>query len=457
MQSCSRTVLAVVLAAGGLLAGAGGFSHHARAQAAAGPACPPGCITEYLVRSPDSIPHGIVVGPDGALWFHEGPANKIGRITLTGKITEFSIPTPNCCSQGFLGVGRDHDVWFTEDNVQKIGRITMGGQITEYSAPSPGFQGAITTGPDGAIWLTELGAKKIARRAPDGTFTEYPLTSGPLALIIGPDGALWFTENTGNRVGRITMSGQVTEYPLPTANSIPLRMTVGPDGAIWFTENRANTLGRVTMDGRITEYPVPAGMSPVGITTGPDNAIWFTGFGSNEIGRMALDGTVIRYPIPTANSVPYQITVGPDAALWFTEHGQGPPNRSPAAVHQIGRLQPAETLAWPGVTSSGPGISASFAVSFTSSIPGQGSVYFGSGPGCSGLVEVATQDLHPGTTHHSVVVTGNELPGTVGDNGIQVGTTYWFETVTATSNGTEYDDNGGRCYSVTIPNAEAGP
>jgi len=197
MRPYSRIAPAIVLTIGSLFAGIGIFSQHARAQAAGGPTCLPGCITEYPVPTRDSIPHGIVVGPDGALWFHEGPANKIGRITLTGKITEFSIPTPNCCSQGFLGVGRDHAVWFTEDSVQKIGRITMGGQVHEYPVPSPGFLGAITTGPDGAIWLTELGAKKIARRAPDGTFTEYPLTSGPLALIVGPDGALWFTENTG--------------------------------------------------------------------------------------------------------------------------------------------------------------------------------------------------------------------------------------------------------------------
>jgi hypothetical protein len=96
-------------------------------------------------------------------------------------------------------------------------------------------------------------------------------------------------------------------------------------------------------------------------------------------------------------------------------------------------------------------VSASFSVSFTSSAPGEGYVYFGSGPGCTVLVEVATQDVRPGTTSHTVVVTGNDLPGTVGDNGIQPGTTYYYEVVTVTSSGVEVDDNGGKCYSVTIP------
>lgn len=111
------------------------------------------------------------------------------------------------------------------------------------------------------------------------------------------------------------------------------------------------------------------------------------------------------------------------------------------------------TVAVPSVftTPGVPGTSASFTVIFPSMAPGQGQVYFGSGPGCFGLVEVATRDVEAGTTHHTVVVTGNDLPGTAGDNGIQPGATYWFEVVTATSSGPEIDNNSGACYSVTIP------
>jgi hypothetical protein len=53
------------------------------------------------------------------------------------------------------------------------------------------------------------------------------------------------------------------------------------------------------------------------------------------------------------------------------------------------------------------------------------------------------------------VVTGNDLPGTVGDNGIIPGVTYWFEVVTVTRSGVEVDTNTGHCYNVTIPNREA--
>jgi hypothetical protein len=98
-------------------------------------------------------------------------------------------------------------------------------------------------------------------------------------------------------------------------------------------------------------------------------------------------------------------------------------------------------------------MTASFTVSFGSSQPGQGQVYFGSGPGCSGLVEVATGDRFAGSTAHAVQVTGNDMPGTVGDNGIQPGATYWYEVMTVTASGVEMDDNNGSCYSVTIPSS----
>ena len=39
-------------------------------------------ITEYPLPTPDSAPGGLTVGPDGALWFTENDANKIGRLAL---------------------------------------------------------------------------------------------------------------------------------------------------------------------------------------------------------------------------------------------------------------------------------------------------------------------------------------------------------------------------------------
>ena len=46
-------------------------------------------------------------------------------------------------------------------------------------------------------------------------------------------------------------------------------------------------------------------------------------------------------------------------------------------------------------------------------------------------------------------MTGNDLPGTVGNHGIIPGTTYWLEVLTVTSWGLDVGANEGVCYHVT--------
>jgi hypothetical protein len=82
-------------------------------------------------------PSGIALGPDGALWFAETDANKIGRMTTTGRITEFALPPdpsgPNL--PGEIVAGPDGAMWFTESGVNKIGRIEAGSPTSVFVPP----------------------------------------------------------------------------------------------------------------------------------------------------------------------------------------------------------------------------------------------------------------------------------------------------------------------------------
>jgi YVTN family beta-propeller protein len=176
-----------------------------------------------------------------------------------------------------------------------------------------------------------------------------------------------------------------------------------------------------------------------------------------------VDSDIVVIDGATCNA---RLTSGCDAPLALIPAGGWPtdaaidPALDAAYVSQnvdgetsIVRLLHARAGAMGSVARTGGAASqGSFTVWFDSASPGQGRVLFGSGPGCSGLVETATQDQGAGTTSHMVQVRGNDLPGSVGDNGIQPGTTYWYEAVTVTRSGTELDNNGGKCYSVTVPN-----
>ena len=41
-------------------------------------------FSEFPVPTANSSPNDIAAGPDGALWFTEAQANKIGRVTISG-------------------------------------------------------------------------------------------------------------------------------------------------------------------------------------------------------------------------------------------------------------------------------------------------------------------------------------------------------------------------------------
>jgi streptogramin lyase len=98
---------------------------------------------------------GITSGPDGNLWFTEHGGNRIGRITPSGSIREFSLPTPGSAPQG-ITAGPNGNLWFTEDYSNRIGQITTSGTITEFAGFPDYFYGlgAMVLGPDGNLWIT---------------------------------------------------------------------------------------------------------------------------------------------------------------------------------------------------------------------------------------------------------------------------------------------------------------
>jgi len=289
-------------------------------------------IKEYIVPTPNSGPNGITLGPDGAVWFTEsssiGGLSKIGRITETGDVTEYSLAT--CCAPEQITTGSDGALWFTKSYSNQVARITTAGMITEYLVPSAGsYPVGIASGPDGALWFTELLGNRVGRITTSGVITEYSLpfaNSGPNFISVGPDGAMWFTESFGNRIGRITTAGAITEYPM-NAGGYPIGITSGPDGRVWFVDYIGNSIGAITTTGGvITEYPVnppqpPGALNLAGITAGPDGALWFTELDANKVGRITTSGGITEYLVPTQNSLPSGITSGPGDALWFTEGG----------------------------------------------------------------------------------------------------------------------------------------
>jgi streptogramin lyase len=295
----------------------------------------PGPIQEFPIPTAASKPTGITSGPDGAVWFTETEANKIGRITSTGSITEFDIPTA-ISQPTAITTGPDGNLWFTESAVNAIGQLTPSGSFTQFTILTPNSEPAgITSELDGNLWFTERATSKIAKITPSGTITEFSTlfaSDAPAGIAPGPLGggeSVWFVGTSGNHVGfQGLTSGVSGETTIPTASSMPLGITEGSDGAVWFTESATSKIGRLPeLFATINEYPTDGNAS--GITSGSDGALWFAEPAKSSIGRMTTAGVQTdTLPTPTPKSSPVGITAGPDGAIWFTEQ-QG---------NKIGRL-----------------------------------------------------------------------------------------------------------------------
>lgn len=315
----------------------------ATAQATATP--PASQITEFKVTNQlgaSRLSGSITTGPDGALWFTDEGAGAIGRMTVSGQMTEYTTPTrtsePGAMTLGSetngITTGSDGNLWFTEDNngAGQIGRCTPQGVITEFPVSGSGPT-SITNGPDGNLWFTDYGFNNaIGVMTPTGSVKEYPIPTayaGPGSIVAGPDGALWFLE--GAKVGRVTTSGVFTEYPVPQGS--PSQLTTGPDGNLWITLNGSpDKIARVTPTGVITIFPLTANGVIGGITSGPDGNLWFTEAQAGKIGRITPAGAVLpELSVPSSMSLPLGITAGPDGKLWFTETNVDP---------VIGRITP---------------------------------------------------------------------------------------------------------------------
>ncbi len=91
----------------------------------------------------------------------------------------------------------------------KIGRITTTGFITEYSILASYSDVRRNHSGAGRRIMVYRPRGKVRRITTAGIITEYPIRRQKLGpgIAAGPDGAMWFTENWGNRIGRITKAG----------------------------------------------------------------------------------------------------------------------------------------------------------------------------------------------------------------------------------------------------------
>jgi virginiamycin B lyase len=97
---------------------------------------PDGSVEHFQLNNLAALPIFLSAGPDGAIWGTELLASHILNVTPNGTVREFKIPTANSRPIAVIPDPSAPYMWFTEEAGVKIGKIDMSGKITEYPVPA---------------------------------------------------------------------------------------------------------------------------------------------------------------------------------------------------------------------------------------------------------------------------------------------------------------------------------
>ena len=238
-----------------------------------------GIVTSYPIPTANSGTQWLAEGSD-TIWFTEenSLSPKIGSITPAGVITEYPYGGGTDVPWDIVQ-GSDKNMWFTTLG-NDVGRITPSGSINAYSVPTQGTPGLATLGPDGAVWFTEgcTCGDKIVKVTPSGTFSVYAIPTAnaqPQDITSGSNGDLYFTEGNANKIGQITPGGVITEYQNPQY-AYPIWIAQGPNNQVWFSVT-GGFIGRFNEKTHtfLTEL-FPPNSGAADLVRGPDGNMWFT-------------------------------------------------------------------------------------------------------------------------------------------------------------------------------------
>jgi virginiamycin B lyase len=188
----------------------------------------------------------LALAPDDAVWFADSLMASVTRLQ-NGVFTTYSMGQQGATPYG-IALDKGGNVWTTLQGQDKLGRISNSGEVTTFDIPTRNSGlGDLAIDPSGAVWFLELRLNKVGRFA-EGRFAEFEVpthSAGLASLAAAPDGSLWFTELGAGKLGRIK-NGQVSEFSLPRAGSRPFGVAVDTSNVVWYTD-LSGWLGRLTV------------------------------------------------------------------------------------------------------------------------------------------------------------------------------------------------------------------
>ena len=310
--------------------------------------------------------HEIYAGPDGMVYFTQSMHDRVGRLTLDGRVELFELPKGSY-PHG-IRFSEDGRLYVTLEDFDQIVELSKrdGSIITTYSVAfdNPQTEGVVgphgfAIDPQGKLWYTGRTSDVLgwvdpatgehrrfelptrAAIAPNFNHDAIkPAASAPINIEFDQVGNAWFVNLQTNQIGRIDLNDELSLFEIEgfgTDNTRPINIYQGPEGFIWVTiegDNSPELVGSQQSLGGIarfdpasetfTAYPQTLSKGAGGVVGVKPDSVWFQ-YQENDLVRLDVDESGRRdqtvFPLPdigSRNRVMHRIGQGPDGSMWFT-------------------------------------------------------------------------------------------------------------------------------------------
>ena len=157
-----------------------------------------GVFTRHRIESARGGPYGVAVTADGTVWATLQSGNQLLRIAADGTGTTFDLPRAGAVPTD-VAIGPDGAVWFLEFRANRIGRF----KEPRFSEVEAGEQNAGLSGlavaPNGDVWFGMLRRASLGRLRNDRieVFTLPRDNARPFSLAVDRDGNVWYADISG--------------------------------------------------------------------------------------------------------------------------------------------------------------------------------------------------------------------------------------------------------------------
>jgi len=205
------------------------------------------------------------------------------------------------------------------------GSRDISGKITEWSVPTPRFARDPAPGPDGHIYIAVMNGNRIARfdtRSKSFKEWELPENARPHGLVVAKDGRVFYTGNGNGSIGELDpATGKIVSHFTPSQGGNPHTVVLDDAGDVWFT-GQGGYLGKLERaSGKVSEIPMPGG--PYGLAIDRQGRVWVCRMGANALGIYDPKSGKTEELRTGPGSRPRRIAAAPDGTLWVTYYGNG--------------------------------------------------------------------------------------------------------------------------------------